>query len=240
MCTEYKNITIWIIGDSISKTYESYLAPLTGIGQVLPQFCKPGIKIENHARCGAGTRTFLDNGFWEAVINGIKKDDYLLIKFGHNDLNKKRPEVYAEAKTIYHQNLTTFIQGAKNNGAHPILITSMCRRIYYKSGVKAGALRRSLGSYPKYCRIVAKEQNVPLLDLNNISFAKISAMSRGESKKLYNHVSEGSKYTYWTTEKGKKVHIDNSHLNLEGAKTVAKWLVDDAKKQKLELAKLFK
>jgi len=229
-----------MIGDSISQTYEPLVAPLAGIGQALPAYCKPGVKVENHAVSGTSTKSFQDRGYWKAVIDGIKKGDYLLIKFGHNDQKKKKPEVYAEAKTDYYNNLTKFIKEAKAKGAQPVLITSMCRRIFYKSGDRKGSLRRSLGAYPKYCRLVAKQQNIPLIDLNNISFSKISAMSKDESKKLYNHIPEGSKYTYWTTERDQKSHIDNSHLNLNGAKIVAKWLVDGAKKEKLTLAELFK
>jgi len=235
---ENKPVTIWMIGDSITQTYKPQLAPLAGIGQALPQFCKPGVKVANRAVSGKSTKSFRDLGYWKPAIDGIKKDDYLLIKFGHNDQKKKKPKVYAEAKTAYRENLTTFIKEARAKGAHPVLITSMCRRVFNKKG----DLRRSLKDYPKYCRLVAKEQNVPLIDLNNISFAKISAMSKDESKKLYNHLPKNSKYPYWNkkSRKNKNGHIDNSHLNLNGAKIVAGWLVNDAKKQKLKLAKLFK
>jgi DNA sulfur modification protein DndE len=235
MLTENQTVTIWIIGDSIFQTYEPQLAPLAGIGQALPKFCKPDIKVENRAVGGTSTKSFRDMGYWKPVIDGIKKGDYLLIKFGHNDQKKKKPVVYAEAKTDYYQNLSTFIKEAKTKGANPILITSMCRRHFRKE-----RLLHTLRDYPKYCRLVAKEQNIPLIDLNNISSAKISAMGKDKSKKLYNHVPEDSKYTYWTIEKKQKSHTDNSHLNLNGAKTVAKWLVDDAKEQKLKLAELFK
>lgn len=235
---ENKPVTIWMIGDSITQTYKSYQAPLAGIGQALPEYCKPGVKIENHAVSGTSTKSFCDRGYWKPVIAGIKKGDYLLIKFGHNDQKRSKPKVYAEAKTAYRKNLTKFVKAAKSKGAHPVLITSMCRRVFDKKG----NLRHSLKDYPKYCRIVAKEQNIPLIDLNNISFTKISAMSKEESKKLYNHVPPNSKYPYWNKKsKGNpQGHIDNSHLNLNGARIVAGWLVDDAKKQKIELAKLFK
>jgi DNA sulfur modification protein DndE len=235
---ENKTATIWMIGDSITQTYKPRLAPLAGIGQALPQFCKPNVKVKNHAVSGTSTKSFQDKGYWKKVIDGIKKGDYLLIKFGHNDQKKNKPKVYAEAKTAYRQNLNTFIKEARAKGAHTVLITSLCRRVFDKKG----NLRRSLKDYPKYCRLVAKEQNVPLIDLNNISFANISKMRHDESKKLYNHVPKNSKYPYWNNKSKAKPngHIDNSHLNLNGAKIVAGWLVDDAKKQKLKLAELFK
>ena len=237
-----KEVTIWMIGDSITQTYKPGLAPLAGIGQALPEYCKSGVKVENRAVSGTSTKSFQDKGYWKSVADGMQKGDYLLIIFGHNDQKKKDPKRYTEPKTSYRENLKKFIKAARDKGAHPILVTSMCRRVYYRKGPKKGTLRRSLGEYPKYCRITAKEENVPLIDLNNISFAKISKMSHEESKKLYNHVPKNSKYPYWNKKSKDKPngHIDNSHLNLNGAKTVAGWLVDDAKKQKLEIAKLFK
>ncbi len=232
-----KQITIWMIGDSITQTYKPQSAPITGIGQVLPEYCKPGVKIENRAVSGTSTKSFQDKGYWKPVAEGMRKGDYLLIIFGHND-QKKDPARYTDPQTTYRENLKKFIKAARDKGAHPILVTSMCRRLF----TSEGALRRSLGEYPKYCRITAQEENVPLIDLNNISFEKISKMSHEKSKKLYNHVPKNSKYPYWNqkSKNNPEGHIDNSHLNFTGAKIVAGWLVDDAKRQKLEIAELFK
>ena len=232
---EPRPVTIWIIGDSLFQTYRPGLAPLTGIGQVLQQFCKPGVKVENHAVSGTSTKSFRDKGYWQPVLNGMKKGDFLLIQFGHNDQKANKPAVYAEAKSAYHKNLTIYIKEAKAKGVNPVLITSMCRRRF-----KDGHLVHTLKDYPEYCRLTGKEQNVPVLDLNKISFAEVEAMGELKSKDIYNHVSEDSGHTYWTTKKGKKNHVDNTHLNLAGATLAARWLVDDAKRQKLEIAKLFK
>ena len=230
-----KEVTIWIIGDSLFQTYKPSLAPLAGIGQMLQPFCKPNVKVKNCAKGGTSTKSFRESGYWEKVIKEIKKGDYLLIQFGHNDQKKSSIKRYAEAKTAYRNNLSEFIKETKAKEANPVLITSMCRRRFKKD-----KLVHTLRDYPKYCRLVAKEQNVPLIDLNKISFTQIGVMGKEKSKELYNHIPEGSKYTYWTINKGKKSHKDNTHLNLYGAKIVAGWLVDDAKKQQLELAKLFK
>jgi len=242
MLAENKEVTIWMIGDSITQTYSKSLAPLAGIGQALPQYCKPGVKIENHAVSGTSTKSFQDKGYWKPVIDGIKKGDYLYIKFGHNDQKKNKPAVYTAPEGAYRDNWTMFVKAARAKGAHPVLVTSMCRRVYYKSGAKKGQFRNSLGAYPKYCRIVAKELKVPLIDINKISFEKMSKMSPKESKKLFNHVPKGSKYTYWNNKSKDKTngHADNSHLNSNGAEIVAGWLVEDAKKQKLKIAELFK
>ncbi len=242
VAAENKEVTIWLIGDSITQTYKSKLAPLAGLGQMLPEYCKPGVKVENRAVSGTSTRSFQDKGYWKPVAEGMKKGDYLMIIFGHNDQKKKDPKRYTDPKTSYRENLKKFIKAARAKGAHPILVTSMCRRVFYRKGSKKDTLRRSLGQYPKYCRITAKEEDVPLIDLNNISFAHISKMSPEESKKLYNHVPKNSKYPYWNkkSKNSPKGHIDNTHLNLDGARIVTKWLVDDAKKQKLKIAELFK
>lgn len=232
---EARSPKIWIIGDSIFKSYDSQYAPLAGVGQMIKPFCKRGVKVRNRAVSGTSTKSFRDCGYWKDVIDEIRKGDYLLIHFGHNDQKRNKPKVYAEAETAYSQNLSKYIEEARSKGARPVLITSMCRRYF-----RDGHLIHTLKDYPKYCRLVAKKQKVPLLDLNRISFVKVDSMGEVRSKSIYNHIPENSKYTYWTTEQNKKSHTDNSHLNFSGAKLAAKWLIEDTKKQKLELAKLFK
>ena len=43
------------------------------------------ISIENHALGGRSSRTFLTEGLWQNVLEGLKEGDYLFIQFGHND-----------------------------------------------------------------------------------------------------------------------------------------------------------
>lgn len=43
------------------------------------------IEIQNHAKGGRSSRTFITEGRWDSIMKTIKKGDYVLMQFGHND-----------------------------------------------------------------------------------------------------------------------------------------------------------
>ncbi len=78
-----KNLpTLWIAGDSTLKSN----APLRGWGQDLGTFFDPKkINVVNRAIGGRSARTFLTEGRWQEILDGIKPGDFVIIQFGHND-----------------------------------------------------------------------------------------------------------------------------------------------------------
>jgi hypothetical protein len=83
-------------------------------------------------------------------------------------------------------------------------------------------------------REVAIATQTPLIDLNVISSNKFSTAGSEGTKEIFLHL-EPSKYKNYPDGK-----TDNSHFQEQGAKQVAGWVVEDAKRQKLEISKLFK
>ncbi|WP_262410795.1 SGNH/GDSL hydrolase family protein [Flavobacterium johnsoniae] len=79
--------TLFMIGDSTVKNGKGNGAGgLWGWGDFIGQFLDTTkINVENHALGGTSSRTFQDKGLWNAVLNKLKKGDYVLIQFGHND-----------------------------------------------------------------------------------------------------------------------------------------------------------
>ena len=224
--------TIWLIGDSTVASYnKKKYYPLTGWGQMLSEYCKPGVVIKNKAASGRSTKSFIDEKRWSKILPELKKGDFLFIQFGHNDQKKKKPKVYAPANGTYKDNLKKFISEARAKGVNPILVTSVCRRVYSK---KTGKLYNSLGQYPAAMKQVGKETKTPVIDLNAISFKKFKEAGKEGSKKIFNHLPPGKYKAY---PKGKK---DNSHFCESGAKKIAGWVVADAKEQNLAIVKLFK
>ena len=96
----------------------------------------------------------------------MKRGDYLFIQFGHNDQKDTRPG--AGPFTTYKTNLLRFIAEARKLGGLPVLLTPMER--------KAGIISNTLGDFPAAVRQVAKEQNVPLIDLNQMSKTLYAAL----------------------------------------------------------------
>lgn len=221
--------TIWLIGDSTVQTYGKSRFPLTGWGQVLNENCKSGVTVINRAMGGRSTKSFVAEKRWEKVMKELKKGDYVFIQFGHNDQKKKQEKLYTDPDTTYREFLKKFIDEARSKQATPILVTPVCRR-YFRNG----KLVNTLGKYPAAMKIVAKETKTPVIDLNQISFVEFDKLGPEGTKKVFLQVPP-NKYPQYP--KGKK---DNSHFCQDGARLLAGWIVDDAKKRNLEVSKLFK
>lgn len=94
--------TLFIVGDSTLKSN----APLRGWGQELAQFFDPNkINVVNRAIGGRSSRTFQNEGRWDKVLAELKKGDFVIIQFGHNDVGKyddpaakDRPSLHGEGE----------------------------------------------------------------------------------------------------------------------------------------------
>ncbi len=74
---------VFIIGDS---TVANRTPKLMGWGDSIGELFDPArIHVENRARGGRSSRTFLAEGLWQKVVDDIRPGDFVLIQFGHND-----------------------------------------------------------------------------------------------------------------------------------------------------------
>src|SRR6187402_2199010 len=78
---------LYIIGDSTVKNGDgSGKNGQVGWGSMIdPYFDTVKIDIRNHAIGGRSSRTFITDGRWDKILQTLKKGDYVLIQFGHND-----------------------------------------------------------------------------------------------------------------------------------------------------------
>ena len=121
-------------------------------------------QVVNLALNGRSSKSFRDEGHWEPVL--AEKPDYVLIQFGHNDSPGKGPERETDPDTTFRANLIRYIDEARAVGAKPVLVTSIVRRNFDEAGkIKAD----SLVPYVAATRAVAKEKNVPLMDLYTLT-----------------------------------------------------------------------
>ena len=88
--------TIFWAGDSTVQYNDITTYPQTGIGQVFHLFVKPEIKVENHAKNGRSTKSFIDESRIPAIYDRITQGDFLFIQFGHNDEKIQDPDRYTE------------------------------------------------------------------------------------------------------------------------------------------------
>ncbi|MEV0000480.1 rhamnogalacturonan acetylesterase [Streptomyces sp. NPDC050848] len=195
--------TLHIAGDSTAAPKRADASPETGWGMALPFFLRKGVTVANHAVDGRSTKSFLDEGRLAAALEAIRPDDLLLVQFGHNDQKAADPSRYTEPWAGYQDNLRRFVAGARERGARPVLATSVERRRFDE----AGTALRTLGDYPAAMREVAREERVPLLDVQELSLALWQELGPEASKSYFN----------WTpTEQ------DNTHFNPPGAIAVAR------------------
>src|SRR5438067_11200449 len=105
-----KKIKVYLIGDSTVCEYEPTRAPLTGWGMPFKYFFDSTVVIDNRAKGGRSTRTFLSENRWTPIADSLQEGDYVFIQFGHNDEAKE--EKYKDRYTPvpdYKKNLIKFI-----------------------------------------------------------------------------------------------------------------------------------
>ena len=121
-----QKITVHTIGDSTMAPKDTIGNPERGWAMALPFYLdSTKVKVENYARNGRSTKSFIDEGRWQTVLENMKPGDYLFIQFGHNDEKINKPAVYADPHGAYTDNLTLFVEGARSKGAFPVLMTSI-------------------------------------------------------------------------------------------------------------------
>ena len=240
---EKQVITIFTIGDSTmaNKKLEGE-NPERGWGQMLPRYFTEDIVIDNHAVNGRSSKSFIDEGRWDKVLAKLKRGDYVFIQFGHND-EKSDEKRHTDPGTTFDANLRRFVEEARAKGAIPVLFNSIVRRNFGEADAttvaqavgqddirqeanpntpreetKAGArLIDTHGAYLDSPRNVARELEVPFVDLNRVTRDLVEQMGPEASKQLFVWVAPK---TVPALPDGRE---DNTHLNVRGAATVA-WL----------------
>lgn len=162
---------IHTIGDSTMADYDQAEPDQKGMygwGQVFGDYFCNGMTVKNWGDRGESARSFYRK-FWPKVRTEIKKGDYVLIQFGHNDQKSVTTDVYREY-------LSRFICETRELGATPILVTSICRKLF--EGTKISRLGRidngkahgvdennHTYDYPYHMKKVADSLKVECLDL---------------------------------------------------------------------------
>jgi len=199
-------------------------SPEHGWGQMFPLFFSDDVKIFNHAKNGRSTKSFIDQGRWQTVVNQLQSGDYLFIQFGHNDAKKEDSSRFTPARPDYKNNLTRFVCEARDKGAIPVLLTSIVRRDF-----KDGQFVGTHGEYPSVVKEVAQEEHVAFIDMFEKSKQLIAQLGDEKSKSLYLAGVNKGEFRQWN---GK---LDNTHFTRTGAIRMAALVVEGIKELQLPL-----
>ena len=223
-------ITAYIAGDSTAANKTEDRRPETGWGEMLQQHFDPAkVKVDNRALNGRSTKSFIAEGKWTALVDSVKKGDFVFIQFGHNDQSKEKGERYTPPEA-FKTNLIKFVEEVRAKGANPVLMTPVMRRRFDRDG----KFFDTHGEYPGYTRMVAKEHKVPLIDMQRKSEAVIIKYGVEGSKKLFLQLAPGENANY---PKGVE---DNTHFSTLGAEEMAKVAIEGIRETKLKLKKYIK
>ena len=200
---------LYIIGDS---TVRNTNRPGCGWGEVIyTQFDTNRISISNHAMAGRSTRTFVSEGRWDKVMSGLKKGDFVIMQFGHNEgsvpdttrsgnrgvlrgTGEETKELTwrngrKETVHTYGWYIRKFCTDAKSKGATPIVASMIPRNEF-----REGKVIRASNDFGKWAAEAAAQAGAFFVDLNGITSDKYDILGPVEVKKLVSGRSYSYKY----------------------------------------------
>ncbi|MBE1876005.1 fibronectin type III domain-containing protein [Myceligenerans sp. TRM 65318] len=179
--------TVWVTGDSTVQTYDPYWAPQAGWGQMIERFLSDDVVVTNKAIGGRSSKNFISQGRLDEVLTRIRPGDTLFVQFGHNDNSYGVDDRYA-APADYRNYLRTYVNGARQRGAEPVLVTPVSRRSFDPD---TGEFNVSFPQYVEAASSLAAELNVPLVDLSASSRAYLNEIGPEAAKSVFLHVPAG-------------------------------------------------
>jgi lysophospholipase L1-like esterase/mannose-6-phosphate isomerase-like protein (cupin superfamily) len=208
-------LRIVIAGDSTASEYEAARWPRRGWGQELPGWFDASVEVRNRAQSGRSSRSFIEQGWIYDVARDLRAGDLLLIQFGHNDEKFDDPARYDEPQREFPRWLRQYVELARAVGAQPVLLTPVARRHFV-----AGRAIDLHGPYTQAVRALAREAQVPLVDLGAASLRWLAGLGEDASRAFYLHVPEQNLR-------------DNTHFHQRGAAAVACLVVQGLREQGL-------
>jgi lysophospholipase L1-like esterase len=213
--------TIFLCGNSTVVDQED--EPWASWGQMITRWFGPQVAIANFAESGLSCTTFLAQLRLDKILSQLKKGDYVMVEFGHND--EKEKKVGDGAWYSYSRNLKIFADRVKAAGGNIIFCTPTARRFF-----KDGRIENTHGDYPEAMKTVAGREQVPVIDLTRMSTTFYETLGEEGSKKALVH------YAANTFPNQEKALADNTHFNPYGAWEIAKMVVMGLKQIQSPLA----
>jgi rhamnogalacturonan acetylesterase len=214
----------YIIGDSTVRNGDGTgKNNQMGWGSVIdPYFDTTKISIRNHAIGGRSSRTFITEGRWDKILQTLKKGDYVIMQFGHNDasplddtarargtirgIGEDSTEIWNPIRKIkevvhsYGWYMRKYVRETKAKGAIPIMCSLVPRNNW-----KDGKVNRSADSYALWAKQIADQEGAYFINLNELVAAKYEEMGADKVKLFF--------------------PADNTHTNNEGAKLNAEIVI---------------
>jgi lysophospholipase L1-like esterase len=223
--------TVFIVGDSTARNQ----ADLGWGDHIAHLFDTTRINVANRAIAGRSSRTFIDEGHWDALLAQIKPGDFVLIQMGHNDggdldgpkargsikgLGDETKDVtLPDGRTVtvhtYGWYIRKYIADTRAQHATPILLTLTIRNIWTNDADGKPHVERDMG-YDADLRQLAAAEQAPLVDLGDVEADRLEALGPEKTALLF--------------------PIDHTHTSADGAELVAECVVQALREARSPLA----
>ena len=219
----------YIIGDSTVRNGDGTgKGNLWGWGSfIVDYFDTSAISVQNHAIGGRSSRTFITEGRWDKILANLKKGDYVIMQFGHNDggplddtarargsirgIGNESKEIYnpimkkQEVVYTYGHYMRKYIRDASAKGAISIVCSPVPRNNW-----KDNKVVRSPESYSGWAEQIAKEEEAYFINLNDLVATKYEQIGAAAVKPFFPG--------------------DHTHTDINGAKLNAEIVIEQLKK----------
>ncbi len=210
---EKDKIVIYLVGDSTMADKEVKAYPETGWGTPFKIFFDSSVVVENHAKNGRSTRTFMTEGRWQTIVDKLEEGDYVFIQFGHND--EVQTKKSSTTPDEYQANLEKYITDTRSKNATPILLTPITRRQFDENN----HVKETHPEYSDLLTEIGKKMNVPVIDMDTKSRKLVEGYGPDFSKELYLHLKPEEHPNYPDGVE------DNTHFSELGARKMAQMVL---------------
>ena len=195
-----KQPTIFVVGDSTANNHAN---GGLGWGDPFINYFDPAkVNVLNRALGGRSSRTFVTEGLWDKVLIELKKGDFVLIQFGHNDAGAindatrargSLPGIGNETQEIdnlltrQHEVVHTYgwymrkmIADVKMKAATPIVLSLTVRNIWKDNHVERGP-----GKFGEWAAQIAQSEHVTFMNVTQLIADKYEALGEAKVKDLF-------------------------------------------------------
>ena len=204
--------TVFLCGNSTVVDQED--EPWASWGQMITRWFNADVAIANFAESGLSCTSFLAQLRLDKILSQLRKGDYVIVEFGHNDEKEKKPG--DGAWYSYSRNLKIFVDRVREAGGQIVFCTPTARRFFNEDHK---TIKNTHGDYPEAMKTVARREGVPVIDLTQMSTVFYETLGEEGSKKSLVH------YPANTFPGQDKPLADNTHFNPYGAWEIAKMVV---------------
>lgn len=207
-----RQITIFMVGDSTMANKDiSKGSPERGWGMVLQGCFSENVIIDNHAVNGRSSRSFIDEGRWQKVLDLIKPGDYIFIQFGHNDEKhdqEGKVKRFAVPGSSFDANLLRYVTEARSKGGIPVLFNCVERRSFFDPRLSDDASYKAPENPDK--------PTIPTADDEMLRDVKYSSEKTNTNYLVSTHFTSDGDYTavpYLVAKKNNVPFIDANRIS---------------------------